>query len=122
MYYVSFYTAYISKRELLRSAFLLKLNNAHELNKELLCVTGGLANSTILGNKPDYLAQLKTWLSPVLRNSSTSLWHICWHGHSHGFAASTFHSRCDYKGPTVTIVRVGSYIFGGYTDYSWVGK
>ena len=34
-------------------------------------------------------------------------------------AASTFHSNCDGKGPTVAIIQVGSYIFGGYTDVSW---
>ncbi|CAH3143436.1 unnamed protein product, partial [Pocillopora meandrina] len=27
---------------------------------------------------------------------------------------------CDGKGPSVTIIRVGKYIFGGYTSYSWI--
>ena len=44
-----------------------------------------------------------------------------WHAKTDGWAASTFHSNCDGKGPTVTIVQVGSYIFGGYTDKSWGG-
>ena len=26
---------------------------------------------------------------------------------------------CDGKGPTVTIIQVDKYIFGGYTDASW---
>ena len=43
----------------------------------------------------------------------------CWQGKTDGWASSTFHSKCDGKGPTVTIVQVGSYIFGGYTDKSW---
>ena len=43
----------------------------------------------------------------------------CWHAKTDGWAASTFHSNCDGKGPTVTIIQVGSYIFGGYTDVSW---
>ena len=43
----------------------------------------------------------------------------CWHAKTDGWAASTFHSNCDGKGPTVTIVQVGSYIFGGYTDKPW---
>ena len=43
----------------------------------------------------------------------------CWHAKTEGWAASTFHSKCDGKGPTVTIIKVGSYIFGGYTDVSW---
>ena len=38
----------------------------------------------------------------------------CWHAKTDGWAASTFHSNCDGKGPTVTIVQVGSYIFGGF--------
>ena len=45
----------------------------------------------------------------------------CWHAKTDGWAASTFHSNCDGKGPTVTIVQVGNYIFGGYTDKSWGG-
>ena len=43
----------------------------------------------------------------------------CWRAKTDGWAASTFHSNCDGKGPTVTIIQVGSYIFGGYTDVSW---
>ena len=36
-----------------------------------------------------------------------------------GWSSQTFHSYCDGKGPTVTIVSVaGTYIFGGYTDQS----
>ena len=27
--------------------------------------------------------------------------------------------KSDGKGPTVTIIQVGSYIFGGYTEVSW---
>ena len=46
----------------------------------------------------------------------------CWHAKTDGWATSTFHSNCDGKGPTVTIVQVGSYIFGGYVDKSWGGK
>ena len=39
-----------------------------------------------------------------------------------GWTASNFHSYCDNKGPTVTVVKSGNYIFGGYTDTSWDGK
>ena len=41
---------------------------------------------------------------------------------SNGWAASNFHSRCDNKGPTVTVVKSGNYIFGGYTEQHWDGK
>ena len=39
-----------------------------------------------------------------------------------GWAASNFHSCCDNKGPTVTVVKSGIYIFGGYTEKEWKGK
>ena len=61
---------------------------------------------------------LRNWLAPVAK-SVNSLWKRCWRASVDGWAASTFHSRCDGKGPTVTIIRVGRYIFGGYTSLSW---
>ena len=39
-----------------------------------------------------------------------------------GWGASNFHSCCDNKGPTVTVVKSGNYIFGGYTEHEWKGK
>ena len=61
---------------------------------------------------------LRRWLSPVAR-SMNSAWKLCWRASVDDWAASTFHSRCDGKEPTVTIIRVGRYIFGGYTSRSW---
>ena len=39
-----------------------------------------------------------------------------------GFTASAFHSRCDNKGPTVTVVNSDGNIFGGFTESAWEGK
>ena len=36
-----------------------------------------------------------------------------------GWVASKFHAICDHRGPTVTVVRSGDYVFGGYTEESW---
>ncbi len=37
-----------------------------------------------------------------------------------GFTASAFHSRCDEKANTVTIIKTNSnYVFGGYTTAKW---
>ena len=77
-----------------------------------------LEDSVIVGNRINYLRNLRSWLLPVAR-SGNSAWKRCWHASVDGWAASTFHSRCDGKGPTVTIIRVGKYIFGGYTSVSW---
>ena len=81
----------------------------------------GLQDSVIVGDNGKNLTQLNKWLSLVIR-SVNSRWIRCWHASEDGWAGSTFHSRCDGKGPTVTIVRVGKYIFGGYTSVSWYGK
>lgn len=67
------------------------------------------------------ISQLNSWLSPKL-GSSYSYWKLCYRASVDGWRSRTFHNRCDNKGPTVTIVRVGSYIFGGYNDDSWQGR
>ena len=83
----------------------------------------GLISSSILGSLGiKYIDKLKSFLAPVLRSSSRSRFVKCWHAKTDGWAASTFHSNCDGKGPTVTIIQAGSYIFGGYTDVSWSSK
>ena len=66
-----------------------------------------------------YLVKLNFFLGPVLQSSSRSRFVRCWRAKTDGWAASTFHSNCDGKGPTVTIIEVDSYIFGGYTDVPW---
>ena len=85
--------------------------------------TGGLGASIILGSlDPNkYLGKLISFLDPVLPGTSRTEFVRCWHAKTDGWAASTFHSNCDGRGPTVTIVKVNEYIFGGYTDVSWSG-
>ena len=83
----------------------------------LVDICSGLEDSVIVGNNRNYLRALTNWLSPVLCVFSS--WKRCWRASVDGWAAATFHSRCDRKGPTVTIIRVGKYIFGGYASISW---
>ena len=79
--------------------------------------------SNILGSVDSkYLVKLLSYLHPVLQSSSCSRFVKCWHAKTDGWEASTFHSNRDGKGPTVTIIQVGSYIFGGYTDVSWSSR
>ena len=79
----------------------------------------GLTDSVIVGHNVHHLTNLSTWLKPVAQSES-SKWKRCWRASVDGWNASTFHSGCDNKGPTVTITRVGGkYIFGGYTNLSW---
>ncbi|XP_066016656.1 uncharacterized protein [Pocillopora verrucosa] len=82
---------------------------------------GGLNNSVILTSLDynNYTGKLLSYLEPVLLSSKWSRFVKCWHAKTDGWAASTFHSNCDGRGPTVTIIKVNNYIFGGYTDVSW---
>ena len=84
-----------------------------------LSYPGGLGASVILGDLDHSLGKLTTYLEPVLPSASRSYFERCWHAKTDGWDASAFHSNCDGKGPTVTIIKVGQYIFGGYTYTSW---
>ena len=86
-----------------------------------LSYPGGLGSSSILGDldRKNYMEKLISFLDPVLLNSQRSGFVRCWHAKTDGSAASVFHDNCDGKGPTVTIIKSGSYIFGAYTDVSW---
>ena len=88
----------------------------------LFFLPGGLNDSVILANDASKISQLNTWLLPHLQSSERSYWNLCYRASNHGWSSQTFHSYCDNKGPTVTIVRVGIYIFGGYNDNSWQCK
>ena len=82
--------------------------------------TAGLEDSEILKKDASYLKALGDFLKSVVH--SNSHWQRCWRASQDGWAATTFHSLCDNKGPTVTIIRVGNYIFGGYTSHSWTSR
>ena len=77
---------------------------------------GELSSSVILQSGNNYVLQVIQFL-PIKYFSF-----LCWRATRDGWAGSTFHSKCNNKGPTVTIVRVGNYVFGGYTDVSWESK
>ena len=111
--------------------FLLHLLNKNEnmiseklgrINFWLTSFSGGLGDSVILANDVSKMTQLNNWLLPHLQSSDRSYWKLCFRASIHGWRSRTFHSYCDNKGPTVTIVRVGIYIFGGYNDNSWQCK
>jgi hypothetical protein len=59
---------------------------------------------------------LKSWIGGSFTTK------LCWRATRDGWAASTFHSNCNYKKPTVTLVKVGNYTFGGYATESWEGR
>ena len=76
--------------------------------------------SEILKNEPaEFEKQLREWLP------KTGDWSICWRATRDGSTANTFHSRCEEKSPTLTIVQViknnKKFVFGGYATVPWHG-
>jgi len=57
---------------------------------------------------------LKGWLPPLKGD-----WRLLFRASRDGFAVKTFHTKCDNQGPTLTIVKSGNYIFGGFSELSW---
>ena len=76
--------------------------------------------SQILKNEPiEFDHKLGVWLPT---GNGTGNWSICWRATKDGRNASVFHSNCDGKKPTLTIVQVvkdKTYVFGGYATESW---
>lgn len=64
---------------------------------------------------------VNTWLKERI-NVRHSTFVMLYRASRDGFAAARFHALCDNKGPTVTLVKSGNNVFGGYTEKSWDGK
>ena len=79
-------------------------------------------DSVILSSdQPNQRETLVNWLkeSQAITNDSDNL---LYRASRDGWVASNFHSSCDNKGLTVTVVKSRNYIFEGYTEQHWDGK
>ena len=77
--------------------------------------------SEILTNE-EHISVLLSWLPVHYTGMRRRHLRLLYRASRDGFAAECFHSRCDNNGPTVTIVKSGEYIFGGFTEHSWTSK
>ena len=77
-------------------------------------------DSTILTTEQKEIF-VNNWLKIKLQNGHPNFV-LIYRASRDGWNSSNFHSLCDNKGPTVTVVKSGNYIFGGYTEQSWDGK
>ena len=80
-------------------------------------ITKPFEESEILTSE-EHQQSLKGWLPTGLEGE----WRLLVRASRNGFASQTFHSKCDNKGPTVTVVKSGANIFGGFTENSWTSK
>ena len=78
--------------------------------------------SVILKKNSAFKTDLQLLLEPVLDDPKTSSWTRCYHARTDGWYGVDFHSRCDDKGPTVTLLQVDDYVFGGYASVSWTSE
>lgn len=76
--------------------------------------------STMISHVTSYQTTLMAWLSAV--GFGERYWAPCYKGSVDGWHSKTFHSKCDSKGPSLTLARKGSYLFGGFADRSWKGE
>ena len=56
------------------------------------------------------------------RSVDERYWVPCFRGAVDGWHSHIFHRKCDNLGPTLTIARKDSYLFGGFADKSWKSK
>ena len=89
------------------------LKSSSEISKP----TKSFEESEILTSE-EHQQSLKDWLPTDLEGE----WRLQFQASRDGFASENFHWKCDNKGPTVTIVKSGKYIFGGFTEKSWTSK
>ncbi len=82
--------------------------------------------SAIIGHIPSYQNKLMLWLSES--GFGEKYWVPCYKNAVNGWWRNNFHTKCDNKGPTITLARQAhsdqkaSYIFGGFNDHSWNGE
>ena len=78
----------------------------------------GLQSKILPESDEHYLTFLK-WLDAAA--SSVSDWLICYNHMGPSMNIPAFHEGCDYVGATVTLLRVGEYVFGGFSNENWGG-
>ena len=76
--------------------------------------------SNILKDDFKSLEVLRKAFPDFIRDHAT--WKRCYYANQSSWSTKEFHTECDYKGPTLTIVRVREYVFGGFVDQSWGGR
>ncbi len=58
-----------------------------------------------------------SWLAETIQSSKFTL---LYRATQNGFTANAFHTKCDGKAKTITIIKTnGNYVFGGYTSAAW---
>ena len=82
---------------------------------------GSFKDSSVLTS--DQRQILMNWLEDTCAlKEANSFPCLLYRASRNGWAATDFHTRCDNKGPTLTVVKSENCIFGGFTEKSWASK
>ena len=73
-----------------------------------------MPDTVILKNEKQLVEHLLRFL-----NNRKSPLRLCYRASLHSWSAQQFHTQCDDKAGTVVLVKVGNWIFGGYSDQTW---
>jgi hypothetical protein len=91
-------------------AYILEYFRLHQL---VFHVDKGFPDGTFL--QPEQEVKLNEFYGEIDQR-----WELIYEASRDGFDANAFHSRCDNKGPTMTIIQSNNnYLFGGYTTIPW---
>ena len=75
----------------------------------------------ILKGQNESRKSLLKFLKPV-QTTFYSKWKLCYRATRDGWSAFNFHGACGDRESTVSIIKVGEYIFGGYSDVKFGGR
>jgi hypothetical protein len=85
--------------------------------KEVMCRFRHMCDSQILSLQQH--DQILSWLPNPSTGKQVTL-ELLYRASRDGWQCQDFHSRCDNKGATVTVIKcTGGFVFGGYADVSW---
>ncbi|CAF1402277.1 unnamed protein product [Adineta steineri] len=85
-------------------------------DEERLATEKSIVNGALL--QPDHKAKLNEFCG-----KANQKWELIYKATRDGFSASAFHTHCNNKGPTMTIIRSNNNcIFGGYTVVPWTSN
>jgi hypothetical protein len=68
--------------------------------------------------KESWFHQINQWIRAVTKQR-ISVGKLLFSTERDPFSNQKFHEKCDDKGPTITVVKSGDYIFGGFTMHPW---
>ena len=101
------------REELLKEAKFYQVQGIIEQLEDKTPTSRGFLGSSLIVKNKTHQSALQSWLLP---NATCSL---LYRASTDGYSREDFHRCCDYKGPTLVLIKSGEYIFGGYTSKSW---